>query len=172
MTKQMHIEGPGSTPRVPGKPVAGAPMRIAVRLWGYETSLAQAWIESFPTLNGAFACTLALTASHPDADLVLHMVEPSCDVRTGFCWNCVGANRALAHASSAQRNALALFAGDAIALPAMRSGLWIATGKLPPRAALFRLAHLNAAAVAPGASGAVTLRTHLLQMIARQLDVA
>lgn len=172
MTKQRHMGGSEATPRGPGMPGAGAPMRIAVRLWGYDTSLAQAWIESLPTLNGTFACTLALTARHPDADLVLHMVEPSCDVRAGFCWNCVGANRALAHARSARQNALALFAGHAIALPAMRNGLWIATGTLPPRAALFRLAHLIAAAVEPGASGTVTLRTHLLQMIARELDVA
>lgn len=171
MTKQSHMEGSGTTPRASGKPVAGAPMHIAVRLWGYDASLAEAWVESFPTVNGTLACTLALAASHPDADLVVQMVKPSDTVRSGFCWNCVGANRALAHAHSAQRNVLALFEGHATQLPAMRNGLWIATGALPPQIALFRLAPLIAAAAGRNTSGTVTLRTDLLGMIARELDV-
>jgi hypothetical protein len=171
MTKQSQMEEWGATPRSPGKPVAGAPMRVAIRLWGYDAALAEAWIESFPSVNGTLACTLALTASHPDADLVLHMVKPSGNLRSGFCWNCVGANRALAHAHSAQRNVLALFEGHATQLPVVRNGLWIATGALPPHIALFRLAPLIAAATGQSALGTVTLRTDLLAMIARELDV-
>lgn len=171
MTKQSHLFGIGATPHEPGERGATAPLRVAIRLWGYDASLAQAWIESLPSLSGSLAWTLALAKNSPETDFVLHMVKPSRDALTGFCWNCVGANRALAQAQQVNGNALALFAGHANQMPHSRSGLWIAAGSLPPRAALFRLAHLLAATTALTASGAPTVRNHMLGMIAREVDV-
>ena len=172
MTKQSHLYSIGATPRDPGDRRAAAPLRIAVRLWGYDASLAQTWMESLPSLNESLAWTLALTTSSVNTDLMLHMVKPSHDLRAGFCWNCVGANRALARSDSANGNALALFAGHANQLPVTRTGLWIAAGTLAPLAALFRLAHLLAAVTAPTPSGAATVRNEVLGMVARELDVA
>lgn len=168
---QHHRYTSGATQHEPRAGSAAAPLRIAIRLWGYEASLAQTWIGSLPSLNGALVWTLALTPASLDVDLVVHMVKPSSDVRGGFCWNCVGANRALVQVHSTTVKALALFAGQTRHLPTARSGLWIAAGKLPPRAALIRLAHLIGAVATPSPSGDATVRDHVLWMIARDLDV-
>ncbi|WP_430231273.1 hypothetical protein [Paraburkholderia tropica] len=169
---QNYLYTSGMTQHASRTGSAAAPLRIAIRLWGYDTSVAQTWIGSLPSLNGALAWTLALSPDSLDVDLVVHMVKPSPDVRGGFCWNCVGANRALVQMHSTTGKALALFAGQTRQLPAARSGLWIAAGKLPPRAALMRLAHLIGAVATLSPSGDATVRDHVLWMIGRELDVA
>jgi hypothetical protein len=172
MTKQNHMYDLGTTRHKPAEGCARAPLRIAIRLWGYDIPDAQSWIGDLSTLNGLLDWTLALTQREPGADILVHMIKPSRIMGAGFCWNCVGANRSIARIQSAGGTALALFAGHANQLPPTRSGQWVTAGSLSPRAALFRLAHLIAAATTPMPSGTVIVRNHVLEMIARELDVA
>lgn len=172
MTKQSHMYGRSAIQHDSRKQFARSPLRIAIRLWGYDASRAQSWIESLPTLDGLLAWTVALTPDNHGADILLHMVKPSQAPGAGFCWNCLGANRSIARMDPANGIALALFAGHADQLPPAHSGLWITSGALPPRAALLRLTHLIAACAMPTSSGAVTLRYQVLELIGRELDVA
>ncbi|MBR8086045.1 hypothetical protein KDX23_25255 [Burkholderia vietnamiensis] len=149
-----------------------APLRIALRLWGYDASQAQTWIESLPTLDGSIAWALAVAPDNHDADVVVHMVKPSRPVGSTFCWNCIGANRAIARRPSASGTALVLFAGHASQMPSARTGQWIVADGLSPCAALSQLSHLITAAAAPTSSGAMAVRNHLLEMMVRELDGA
>ncbi|WP_395067862.1 hypothetical protein [Paraburkholderia silvatlantica] len=172
MMKQSHTGGRSAIQHDLAKRGAFSPLRIAIRLWGYDASSAQTWIEALPTLDGLLLWTIALAPSSPGADITLHMVKPSKVPGAPFCWNCVGANRSVARMGRAMSTAFTLFAGHADQLPPARSGLWITCGALPPRAALARLAHLIAAATMPTSSDAVTLRYRVLELIARDLDIA
>lgn len=173
MTKQSHEYNNLDTTRHEIRErIDHAPLRIALRLWGYDASQAQTWIESLPTLDGSLAWSLAVAPDNHDADVVVHMVKPSRPAGSTFCWNCVGANRAIARRPSASGTALVLFAGHACQMPSARTGQWIVSGGLPPRAALSQLSHLIAAAAAPASSGAVMVRNHLLEMMVRELDGA
>ncbi|MBN3811008.1 hypothetical protein [Paraburkholderia sp. Ac-20347] len=154
------------------RPLSHAPLRIAIRLWGYDAAVAQTWLDSLPTLDGLIGWSIALAPDSPGAHMVVHMIKPSQMPGATFCWNCMGANRAIARMDPADGAAIALFAGHANALPPARDGLWMTSGALPPRAALFRLAHLIGAAAMPTSSGDFALRYHVLEMIGSALDAA
>lgn len=173
MTKQSHeYNNPNTTRHEIRERINRAPLRIALRLWGYDASQAQTWIESLPTLDGSLAWALAVASDNRDADVVVHMVKPSCLVGSTFCWNCIGANRAIQRRLSVSGTALVLFAGHACQMPSARTGQWVVAGGLPPCAALSQLSHLIAAAAAPTSSGAKAVRSHLLEMMVRELDGA
>lgn len=173
MTKQSHEYNNLDTTRHEiCERIDRAPLRIALRLWGYDASQAQTWIESLPTLDGSIAWALAVAPDNHDADVVVHMVKPSRPVGSTFCWNCIGANRAIARRPSASGTALVLFAGHAYQMPSARTGQWIVAGGLSPCEALSQLSHLITAAAAPTSSGAMAVRNHLLEMMVRELDGA
>lgn len=173
MTKQSHEYNNLDTTRHEiCERIDRAPLRIALRLWGYDASQAQTWIELLPTLDGSIAWALAVAPDNHDADVVVHMVKPSRPVGSTFCWNCIGANRAIARWPSASGTALVLFAGHAYQMPSARTGQWIVAGGLSPCAALSQLSHLITAAAAPTSSGAMAVRNHLLEMMVRELDGA
>ncbi|HDR9076404.1 TPA: hypothetical protein QDA97_005225 [Burkholderia vietnamiensis] len=173
MTKQSHEYNNLDTTRHEIRErINRTPLRIALRLWGYDASQAQTWIESLPTLNGSLAWTLAVVPDDHGADVVVHMVKPSRPAGSMFCWNCIGANRAIARRPSEFGTALVLFAGHTHQMPSACTGQWIVAGGLPPCEALSQLSHLIAAAAAPTSSGAMAVRSHLLKMMARELDGA
>jgi hypothetical protein len=149
-----------------------APLRIALRLWGIDEATAQFWLDDLPTLNGLVSWEIAVDRRAKGADVIVHLVKPSQTADNAFCWNCVGANAALKRPSSAYGMELALFAGDAGAMPVERAGHWVAAGTFSPFAALFRLTHLLAAVAAPQPQAKVAMRGSLLRMISTQLDVA
>ncbi len=150
--------------------VTRTPLRIALRLWGIDEAAAQFWLDDLPTLNGLVSWDIAFDRRAKGADVVVHLVKPTAN--SEFCWNCVGANAALKRPASAYGMELALFAGDASAMPAERAGHWVAAGTFSPFAALFRLTHLLAAVAVPQPPARVAMRGKLLTMIATQLDVA
>ncbi|VBD58984.1 hypothetical protein [Burkholderia pseudomallei] len=173
MTKQSHEHNNLDTTRHEiCERIDRAPLRIALRLWGYDASQAQTWIDSLPTLDGLIAWALAVAPDNHDADVVVHMVKPSRPAGSTFCWNCIGANRAIARRRSESGIALVLFVGHSYQMPSPRAGQWIAAGRLPPCSALSQLSHLILAAAAPTFSGAKAVRSHLLEMIVRALDGA
>ncbi|WP_310629955.1 MULTISPECIES: hypothetical protein [unclassified Paraburkholderia] len=177
MMKPSHTGGRRANQREaarpdPARPIAHSPLHIAIRLWGYDSALAQTWLESLPTLNGLLTWSIALAPDSPGAQMVVHMIKPSRMPGATFCWNCMGANRAIARMDPADGLAIALFAGHAQTLPIGRDGLWMTSGALPPRAALFRLAHLIGAAAMPTSTGAFALRYHVLEMIGGEIDAA
>ncbi|WP_412526837.1 hypothetical protein [Burkholderia lata] len=173
MTKQSHEYNHLDTTRHEIRErINRVPLRIALRLWGYDASQVQTWIESLPTLDGSLAWALAVAPDHHDAAVVVHLVKPSSPVGSKFCWNCIGANRAIERRLSMSGTALVLFAGHAHQMPSARTGQWIVAGGLPPWAALSQLSHLIVAAAAPTPSGARAVRSHLLEMMVRELDGA
>jgi len=149
----------------------GPTLCLALRLWGYEESGVQSWIDELHALHSAARWWISRERTAHGADLVVHLVKPS-RVRGGaFCWNCAGANYALAQ-SPARAIEMVLFEGPADQLPSVRAGHWAAAGALSPQTALARLGHLVAAASTFRSGRRAVVRRNLLCMIARQLDAA
>jgi hypothetical protein len=100
------------------------------------------------------------------------MVRPSRLTGDGFCWNCVGANRAVFRSMAECGTEMILFEGKAEHLPRHRAGHWAAAGTLPPHAALGRLGCLIAASSTYKPRMQAAVRRNLLGIIAQQLDAA
>ncbi|MFL9993390.1 hypothetical protein PQR34_21765 [Paraburkholderia sediminicola] len=149
----------------------GPTLCLALRLWGYEESEVQSWIEELHALHGAATWRISRERTAHGADLIVHLVKPSRTRDAAFCWNCAGANYALAQ-SPVGAIEMVLFEGLADQLPSMRAGHWAAAGSLSPQAALGRLGHLVAAASTPRSDRRAVVRRNLLCMITRQLDAA
>ena len=148
------------------------PLCIALRLWGYEESEVQSWMSELPGLNGAITWTISRDRLARGADVVVHMVRPSRLAGNAFCWNSVGANRAVDRSVAECGTEMILFEGKAEHLPRHRAGHWAAAGALPPHAALARLGCLIAASSTYKSRMQATVRRNLLAMIAQQLDAA
>jgi len=103
--------------------------------------------------------------------MVVHLVKPSRGQGAAFCWNCAGANYALAQ-SPASAIGMILFEGLPDQLPTTRVGHWAAAGALSPQAALGRLGWLIAAASTLRSDRRAIVRRDLLCMITAQLDAA
>jgi hypothetical protein len=149
----------------------GSMLCIALRLWGYEESALQSWIGELPALNSAITWRISRERTAHGADVVVHLVKPSRAGGAAFCWNCAGANYALAQ-SPASAIEMVLFEGLADQLPSVRAGHWAAAGALSPQAALGRLGCLIAAASTLRSDRRAVVRRDLLRMITPQLDAA
>jgi hypothetical protein len=149
----------------------GPTLRLALRLWGYEESEVQSWIDELHALHSAATWRISRERTAHGADLVVHLVKPSRTRGAAFCWNCAGANYALAQ-SPACAIEMVLFEGLADQLPSVRAGHWAAAGALLPQAALGRLSHLVVAASTLRSHRRAVVRRNLLCMITRQLDAA
>ncbi|QCP47899.1 hypothetical protein FAZ95_01105 [Trinickia violacea] len=145
-------------------------LRVALRLWGFEESHFQSWMGELPRLNGLITWAILREKLASDADIVVHVVKPSRATGSAFCWNCAGANYALMRSLSEGRTDLVLFSGNERQLPRARAGHWAVAGRLSPRVALGRLAHLIAAS-STHLMEAGAVRRDLLSMIAQKLDV-
>ena len=148
------------------------PLCIALRLWGYEESEVQSWMSELPGLNGAITWRISRDRLARGADIVVHMVRPTRLTGDGFCWNSVGANRAVYRSEAECGTEMILFEGKAEHLPRHRAGHWAAAGTLQPHAALGRLGCLIAASSTYQPRMQAGVRRNLLGMIAQQLDAA
>ena len=114
-------------------------LRIALRLWGFDESIVKARMNELPALNGLVSWEIAHSPNAEGADMVLHLVNPSRPAPGAFCWNCLGANRAMVRSLETSRTEMVLFAGTADQLPRRRAGHWAVAGSLPTWVALHTL---------------------------------
>ncbi|WP_346778654.1 hypothetical protein [Burkholderia sp. Ac-20353] len=149
-----------------------APLRIALRPWGFDARTVESWIHALPTLDRTIEWGIAADRRAPGADIVVHIVKPAPGARGQFCWNSVGANYALRQSLAACGTELALLIGDADQMPDERIGHWVVAGALPPATALARLGQLIAACAAPRRETQTPVRRTLMRLIAGQLDLA
>ena len=147
-------------------------LRIALRLWGLDESAVKSWIGELPTLDGSLSWELAHSQIPDGADMVVHTVKPSRHAPGSFCWNCVGANRAMLRSWDMSRTEMVLFVGAADQLPSERVGHWSIAGRLTPYAALHNLALLIDASCERIPQGHATVRRDLLALIAGHVDAA
>lgn len=146
------------------------PLRVALRLWGFDEREVHSWLDDLPTLDGMLNWTIARERAAEWAALVVHVVKPSPRAQDAFCWNCVGANRAMVCALEGTRPEIVLFAGDATQLPRRRAGVWSVAGDMPAYAGLHALAYRIGASAGKGANGKFAMRSNLLAIIAQRLD--
>lgn len=147
-------------------------LRIALRLWGLDEPVVKSWVSELPALNGLLSWEITNSRIADGADIVVHMVKPSRPAPGAFCWNCVGANRAMARSLHMSHAEMVLFVGAADELPSDRAGHWAAGGRLTSRAALHTLALLIGASSMRLPHGHITVRRDLLALLTRQLDAA
>ncbi|WP_124487320.1 MULTISPECIES: hypothetical protein [unclassified Burkholderia] len=145
-------------------------LRIALRLWGIDERDAQAWLPGLRSQHPQLAWRIARDRAAAGADIVVHVVNPAARPSDGFCWNCIGANGALARPLDRARTEVALLAGDAHALPHRHAGLWTLAGTLDTRTALHALARSLQASAAHLSDGRLVVRHDLLALIAARLD--
>ncbi|WP_124663335.1 hypothetical protein [Burkholderia sp. Bp8998] len=145
-------------------------LRVALRLWGIDERDAQTWLAGLRSRHPQLAWKIARDRAAAGADIVVHVVKPATRQSDGFCWNCTGANGALTRPLDRTRTEIALFAGDARALPHRRAGLWAVAGTLDTRTALDAVARSLQASAAYGPDGRITVRQDLLAWIATRLD--
>ncbi|WP_025597694.1 hypothetical protein [Burkholderia sp. WSM2230] len=105
------------------------PLRIGLRLWGFDKPEVLRWGENLPTLGGRLAWEIMHDPDSDGVDVVIHLVRSSASALGSFCWNCVGANRAMHGAQHGSALNVAVFSGDARRLPAQLNGLWVIAGK-------------------------------------------
>ncbi|TCG09272.1 hypothetical protein BZM27_06435 [Paraburkholderia steynii] len=148
----------------------GQTVRVALRLWGFDESEVQSWASELPDMDGAIAWKISRVRRETDADIVVHLVKPARRTNDAFCWHSIQANRAVLASYAAGRNEMVLFTGSADELLTRRSGHWVLSGKLSPRAALARLGRLIAASSTRSAGTHHVVRRDVLRMIAQQLD--
>ncbi|MFC4702180.1 hypothetical protein [Paraburkholderia caffeinitolerans] len=146
------------------------PLQVALRLWGFDEREVRSWIDDLPSLDGTLNWSIARERAADGAAVVVHVVKPSPRAQDAFCWNCVGANRAMVCALEGTRPEIVLFAGDAAQLPRRRAGVWSVAGDMPAYAALQALAYMIGASAGKGANGQFGMRRDLLAVIAQRLD--
>ncbi|HWT36089.1 MAG TPA: hypothetical protein VN289_07385 [Paraburkholderia sp.] len=146
------------------------PLRIALRLWGFDESEVQSWMSGLPDVDGTIAWKISRVRRETDADIVVHLVKPARGADDAFCWHSIQANRAVLASYAAGRTEMILFAGSAEELLKRRSGHWALMGSLPPQAALAKLGRLIAASSTRPAGMHGVVRRDVLRMIAQQLD--
>jgi hypothetical protein len=140
-------------------------------MWGFDEYEVKSRMSELPALNGLLSWEIAHSRYAEGADMVLHLVNPSRPAPGGFCWNCLGANRAMVRSLETSRTEMVLFAGAAGQLPRGRAGHWAAADRLPAWVALNTLALLIASSARLNEAHA-TVRRELLPLIARHLDAA
>lgn len=117
----------------------GAPLRIGLRLWGFEDRQVESWFDDLRDLDGRLRWELVRQRDGAGADLVIHLVKSSSALLSSFCWNCAGADHTMRQSQGKSPVHIAIFAGDANRLPAERAGLWVFAGNRSPKAALQEL---------------------------------
>ena len=147
-------------------------IRIALRLWGFDESVVKSRMNELPSLNGLLSWEIARSRNGEGSDVVLHLVNPSRPAPGAFCWNCLGANRAMVRSLETSRTEMVFFAGAAEQLPRDRTGHWAAAGNLPTWVALHTLALLIGASSVQFTDAHATVRRELLPLIASHLDAA
>lgn len=105
-------------------------LRVGLRLWGFAEHEVERWIGNLPTLGARLSWQIVHDRDGEGADMMIHLVRSSTDALSPFCWNCVGANRAIRRAQGGPALHVALFSGDARRLPTPRHGLWAMAGPL------------------------------------------
>ncbi|MFL9911376.1 hypothetical protein [Paraburkholderia sp. RL17-337-BIB-A] len=131
---QIHARSADSVTPTPTPPV-----RVALRLWGYEPAVVERWTKALPDAGGRLSWEVAVDRDANGADVVIHLVNPSRGVAP-FCWNCAGANHAMRLSSGAGRTEIALLAGHFHQVDMPRAGHWVASKGLPMKTALYKLA--------------------------------
>jgi hypothetical protein len=147
-------------------------LRIVLRLWGVDEPVVKSWISELPTCNGVLSWEVSNSCVADGAHIVVNMVKPSRHASGAFCWNCVGANRAMLRSWDMSRTEMVLFVGAADQLPSERVGHWSIAGRLTPYAALHNLALLIDASCERIPQGHATVRRDLLALIAGHVDAA
>ncbi|GJH02743.1 hypothetical protein [Paraburkholderia terrae] len=155
-----HRDAPNSKPT----------LCVALRLWGFDESEVQSWMNVMPDLDGSIAWKISRVRLETDADVVVHMVKPARRAKDLDCWHCIQVNRVVSHTLATGGTAITLFMGNADELPRRRAGRWSVAGTLSAQAALGLLGRLIAASSARQKGGRATVRLDLLGMIAQQLD--
>jgi len=145
-------------------------LRVALRLWGIDERDAQSRLGGLRARHPQLDWRIARDSAAAGADIVVHVVKPMARRSDGFCWNCIGANRALTRSLERARTEIALFAGDARELPQRRAGLWAVAGTRDSCTALDALARALHASATRGPDGRTTVRHDLLALIATRLD--
>ncbi len=108
-----------------------SPLLVGLRLWGFDRPKVRRWGENLPTLGGRLAWEIMHDPDDDAVDVVIHLVRSSATALGSFCWNCVGANRAMHDARHGRVLNVAIFSGDARRLPAQLNGLWVMAGQRP-----------------------------------------
>ncbi|MBN3757444.1 hypothetical protein G3N95_31240 [Paraburkholderia sp. Tr-20389] len=145
-------------------------LRIALRLWGFDETEVRSWIGELPDLDGSIAWKISRLRRETDADIVVHLVQPTRRANDAFCWHSIQANQAVLASYAAGRNEMVLFTGSPDELLKRRSGHWALSGTLSPQAALARLGRLIAASSTRPEGTRHVVRREVLRMIAQQLD--
>jgi len=142
------------------------PMRIGLRLWGFYDFEVEGWLQDLPRSGGKDSWEIALHRDGEGFDMMIHLVRSTSASCGSFCWNCVGADRAMQRSFGSPTTHLALFFGDVRRLPAHRSGLWMLLDGCSEQAALHTVAEnvviplVSHARRAKGARHAMALLTH------------
>ena len=116
------------------------PMRVGLRLWGFYDFEVEGWLRDLPDFGGGAAWEIARHRDGAALDMVIHLVRATSVSCGPFCWNCVGADRAMQRSIGSPTTHIALFFGDVRRLPAQRSGLWMLLGGCSERMALHTVA--------------------------------
>jgi hypothetical protein len=147
-------------------------LRIVLRLWGVDEPVVKSWISELPTCNGVLSWEVSNSCVADGAHIVVNMVKPSRHASGAFCWNCVGANRAMVRSVDMSHTEMTLFVGAADRLPSDRVGHWSAAGRLTPYAALHTLAFLIDASRARFPQAPAVVWRDLLGLVTVHLDAA
>lgn len=115
-------------------------MRVGLRLWGFYEFEVEGWLQDLPDSGGKASWEIARHRDGAELDMVIHLVRSTSASCGPFCWNCVGADRAMQRSIGSPTTHIALFFGDVRRLPAHRSGLWMLLDGCSERMALHTVA--------------------------------
>jgi hypothetical protein len=115
-------------------------IRVGLRLWGFYDFEVEGWLQGLPSSAAKASWEVVRNREGKELDMVLHLVRSTSASCGPFCWNCVGANRAMQRSIGSSTTHLALFFGDVRRLPVHRSGLWMLLDGCSERAALHTVA--------------------------------
>jgi hypothetical protein len=116
------------------------PMRVGLRLWGFHDFEVEGWLHDLPGRGEEASWEIARRRDSAELGMVIHLVRSSSASCGPFCWNCVGADRAMQRSIGGPATHIALFFGDVRRMPAHRSGLWMLLDGCSERAALHTVA--------------------------------
>jgi hypothetical protein len=115
-------------------------MRVGLRLWGFYDFEVEGWLHDLPGSGEKASWEIARHRDSTELDMVIHLVRATSASCGPFCWNCVGADRAMQRSIGGPVTHIALFFGDVRRLPAHRSGLWMLLDGCSERVALHTVA--------------------------------
>ncbi|GAB7524627.1 hypothetical protein [Paraburkholderia sp. 2C] len=115
-------------------------MRVGLRLWGFYDFEVEGWLQDLPGSGAKASWEVLRHRDGKGLDMVIHLVRSTSESCGPFCWNCVGANRAMQRSIGSSTTHIALFFGDVRRLPVHRCGLWMLLDGCNERMALHTVA--------------------------------